>query len=161
MSRLGAGPNTQLFCMGPSPPAGPEEWGGWGQQENAALRKGALLLEGTQPGMHPARRAAGLAGSNTGAARKPTGRRRDPEQPAWAQGIHSNVGSCSWARGRGKSQHRGLCVSKSLFQGLKLFPLNAAILQINTLGFPTLLISASRNVPKFLIQLSTSPTCRP
>lgn len=50
MSRLGAGPNTQLFCMGPSPPAGPEEWGGWGQQGNAALRKGALLLEGTQPG---------------------------------------------------------------------------------------------------------------
>lgn len=84
--------------------------------------------------------AAGLEGSPMGAVRKPIGGRRDPAQPPWAQGIHSNVGSCSWARGRGKSQHRGLCVSKSLFQGLKWFPLNAAILQINTLGFPTLLV---------------------
>lgn len=33
--------------------------------------------------------------------------KKNPAQPPWAQETHSNVGSCSWAQGRGKPQQLG------------------------------------------------------
>lgn len=61
MSRLGAGPGTQLFCMGPSAPAGPGEWGGWGQRGSLALWEGVSAA-----GRHPAMQAPRHVGSRAG-----------------------------------------------------------------------------------------------
>lgn len=145
---LGRWPRLAALVHGAQRPGWTRGVAGLGTARKARTPgRGFCCWKGTQARRHPAMRAAGLAESPTGTVRKLPGGRRDPAQPPWAQGIHSNVGSCSQARGRGKSQQRGLCVSKSLFQGLKWFPLNAATLQINTLGFPASL-SRSKKCPQ-------------
>lgn len=102
--------------------------------------------------------AAGLTGSPTGAVRQPTGGRRNPAQPPWAQETHSDVGSCSWARGRGKSQQLGLCMSKSPFQGLKWFPSECRNTSNKHSWLPHFTSPAPRNVlsPNFSARMGSS-----
>lgn len=60
------------------------------------------------------------------------------------------------APGHGGEGNHSTVVSKSPFQGLKWSPLNAAILQINTLGFPTLLILHQEMSPNFSSRMDSS-----
>lgn len=52
MSRLGAGPDTQLFCRGPAPRLDPGSGGAGDSKEAPHTGKGSLLLEGTWPRRH-------------------------------------------------------------------------------------------------------------
>lgn len=75
------------------------------------------------------------------------GGRRNPAQPPWAWETDSNMESCSWARGRGKVQQLGLCMSKSSFLSLKWFPSECCNTSKKHSWLPHFADPASRKVP--------------